>query len=53
MNDLGLFEAAGRKIAVRNAQDAIKRLADEIVPPNDEDGVAAYLERETGAKAAR
>ncbi|MGG4035974.1 HAD hydrolase family protein [Paenibacillus cisolokensis] len=38
---------------VRNAQDAIKRLADEIVPSNDEDGVAAYLERETGAKAVR
>lgn len=53
VNDLGLFEAAGRKIAVRNAQDAIKRLADEIVPSNDEDGVAAYLERETGAEAAR
>jgi Cof subfamily protein (haloacid dehalogenase superfamily) len=43
LNDMGLFEAAGRKVAVNNAHEAIKRLADMIIESNDEDGVAKYI----------
>ncbi len=46
-NDLGLFEAAGCKIAVANAIEEIRKLADIVLPwTNDEDGVARYLEKE-------
>jgi Cof subfamily protein (haloacid dehalogenase superfamily) len=44
INDLGLFEAGGYRIAVQNAQESIKQLADEIIGSNGEDGVAAYLD---------
>ncbi len=46
-NDLGLFGAAGCKIAVANAIDELKEMADIVLPwSNDEDGVARYLEKE-------
>ncbi|BDY13903.1 HAD family hydrolase [Hydrogenimonas cancrithermarum] len=46
-NDLGLFTAAGRKIAVANAIDELKASADEVLPwTNDEDAVARFLEKE-------
>lgn len=46
-NDLGLFKYAGRKIAVANAIDEIKKEADIILPyTNDEDAVAKFLESE-------
>ncbi|QAY67082.1 HAD family hydrolase [Paenibacillus protaetiae] len=43
LNDRGLFEAAGTKVAVRNAHDAIIAMADVITGSNNEDGVAKYL----------
>ncbi|WP_456382321.1 HAD family hydrolase [Hydrogenimonas sp.] len=46
-NDLGLFAAAGRKIAVANAIDELKEMADIVLPrTNDEDAVAKFLEAE-------
>lgn len=46
-NDLGLFEAAGRRIAVANAIDEVKVSADIVLSwTNDEDAVAKFLERE-------
>ncbi len=46
-NDLGLFAAAGHKIAVANAIDELKKRADIVLPwTNDEDAVARYLEKE-------
>ncbi len=43
-NDLGLFETAGRKIAVKNAIDELKARADIVLPwSNDEEGVAKFL----------
>ena len=46
-NDLGLFEAAGRKVAVANAIEELKERADVILPwTNDEDAVARFLDRE-------
>jgi len=44
-NDLGLFEVAGRKIAVANAIEELKQKADIVLPhTNDQEGVAKYLE---------
>ncbi len=46
-NDLGLFDAAGRKIAVKNAIDELKAKADIVLPwSNDEEGVAKFLAEE-------
>ncbi len=46
-NDLGLFKMAGRKIAVANAVEAIKRAADIVLPySNDDEGVARFLAKE-------
>jgi len=46
-NDIGLFRAAGTKVAVANAVPELKKLADIVLPhTNDEEGVARYL-RET------
>ncbi len=44
-NDLPLLAWAGRGVAVANADPAVAALADEITLSNDEDGVAAVLER--------
>ncbi len=44
VNDLGMFKLAGTSVAVSNALDEVKALADIILPhSNDEDGVAMYL----------
>lgn len=41
-NDFPLLEAAGFKVAMGNANEELKEIADVIVPSNEEDGVA-YL----------
>jgi len=51
-NDLGLFAAAGRKIAVANAIDELKDVADIVLPwTNDEDAVARFLKDEFHIKS--
>ncbi|WP_199618193.1 Cof-type HAD-IIB family hydrolase [Paenibacillus alkalitolerans] len=45
LNDLGMFEIAGTKIAVSNANEKLLQLASTVVECNDEDGVAKYIER--------
>lgn len=46
VNDIGMFKLAGTSVAVSNALDEVKALADVILPhSNDEDGVAQYLEK--------
>lgn len=46
-NDIGLFAAAGRKIAVANAIDELKKMADIVLPwTSDEDAVAKFLKKE-------
>jgi len=48
-NDLGLFRAAGRKIAVANAIDELKAHANIVLPwRNDDEGVARFLAQELG-----
>lgn len=44
VNDIGMFKLAGTSVAVSNALDEVKEVADIILPhSNDEDGVAKYL----------
>ena len=45
VNDIGMFRLAGTSVAVSNALDEVKAVADVVLPhSNDEDGVARYLE---------
>lgn len=45
-NDIGMFKFAGHGVAVNNAVDELKQVADEILYyTNDEDGVAKYLKK--------
>lgn len=45
INDIGMFKLAGTAVAVANALDEVKAVADIILPhSNDEDGVARYLD---------
>ena len=44
VNDIGMFKLAGTSVAVSNALDEVKAVADIVLPhSNDEDGVAKYL----------
>ncbi|NYI04220.1 HAD family hydrolase [Allostreptomyces psammosilenae] len=47
-NDLPMFEWAGYGVAMANAHPSLLAVADEIAPGNEEDGVAAVLERVFG-----
>jgi hypothetical protein len=38
----------GHSVAVGNAHPAVRAIADEVTATNDEDGVAAYLEKVFG-----
>jgi len=44
-NDLPMLEYAGLGVAVANAPDEIKALCQEVTLSNDEDGVAAIIEK--------
>ena len=43
MNDLTMVEAAGVGVAMENAVDAVKHVADVVTSSNDDDGVAKAL----------
>ncbi|RUM71058.1 MAG: haloacid dehalogenase [Sulfurovum sp.] len=46
INDIGMFDLAGTSVAVANALDEVKAIADIILPhSNDEDAVAKYLQK--------
>jgi Cof subfamily protein (haloacid dehalogenase superfamily) len=46
VNDIGMFRLAGTSVAVSNALNEVKAVADIVLPhSNDEDGVAKYLEK--------
>ena len=45
MNDLGMLKLVGTAVAVSNAIDEVKAIADDITDSNDDDGVAKYLEK--------
>lgn len=44
LNDIGLFAMSGVKIAVSNANIALRAEADKVINSNEEDGVANYIE---------
>ena len=44
-NDLSMIKFAGMGIAMGNAQEPVKKVADYITLTNDEDGVAEAIER--------
>lgn len=48
LNDLGMFESAGTRVAVSNAHPALIALSTLVAESNDEDGVAKYIDRVTG-----
>lgn len=43
INDLPLFEAAGFAVAVANAIEPLKAMADHVIGPHHEDSVSRYL----------
>ena len=44
VNDIGMFKLAGTSVAVSNALEEVKFVADVVLAhSNDEDGVARYL----------
>lgn len=45
LNDLPMLDWAGRAHAVANAHEEVLALADEVVPSNDDDGVARTVQR--------
>ncbi|WP_375579079.1 Cof-type HAD-IIB family hydrolase [Marivirga tractuosa] len=47
-NDIEMLQAVGCGVAVGNAKDEVKNVADEITLPGKEDGVAATLEKYFG-----
>ena len=47
VNDIGMFKLAGTSVAVSNALDEVKCIADIVLPhSNDEDAVAKYLSQQ-------
>jgi len=47
-NDVDMLRFAGHGVAVGGLTEEVREAADEVVPPVEEDGVAAYLERLLG-----
>ncbi|MOA27882.1 Sugar phosphatase YidA [compost metagenome] len=43
LNDAGMFEVAGIKVAVSSAHPRIIEMSSVVVDSNDEDGVAQYV----------
>ncbi len=44
-NDIPMFRWAGYGVAMANAHEELKAVADEITSSNEEDGIAVVLER--------
>lgn len=43
-NDVSMFKVVGESVAMGNASPEIQRLTNRIIPSNDKEGVAVYLE---------
>lgn len=46
VNDIRMFETAGKAVAVSNAEEPVKAVADEIIGTNEEDAVVKFLTEE-------
>ena len=44
--DIGMLKLAGRGVAMGNAVEEVKAVADVVIGTNDEDGIADFLERQ-------
>jgi hydroxymethylpyrimidine pyrophosphatase-like HAD family hydrolase len=44
-NDLPLFEACGFRVAMGNADEELKKLADYIAPSVEDDGIVDVIEK--------
>jgi hydroxymethylpyrimidine pyrophosphatase-like HAD family hydrolase len=44
-NDLGMLKLAGTSVVVENAPEEIKKIADHIIPSNQEGGVLQFIEQ--------
>ncbi len=42
--DIGMLQMCGKGIAMGNAIDEVKKIADEVIGSNDEEGIAKWLE---------
>jgi hydroxymethylpyrimidine pyrophosphatase-like HAD family hydrolase len=49
-NDLAMLDWAGTAVAVANAQQSVRDIADEVTASNVDDGVALVLERVVAAQ---
>lgn len=47
INDIQMIENAGLGVAMANGTPVVRNIADEIAPPNDEDGVAYIVKKYT------
>lgn len=45
VNDIPMFRASGKAVAVMNASDDVKKAADLITGPYGEDGPADFIEK--------
>ena len=52
-NDVGLFDLADRAVAVGNAVDELKKRADAVIGPNNEDSVARYISQDWRRRGPR
>ena len=44
-NDISMFKVVGYSVVMENANDTVKKYADEITASNEHDGVAVFLEK--------
>ena len=52
VNDISMFRAAGRSVAVANADEELKAHADEVIGPHTDDSVVEYLRRQWAQRGA-
>ncbi|MDR2598814.1 MAG: Cof-type HAD-IIB family hydrolase [Oscillospiraceae bacterium] len=45
LNDIDMLQYAGTGVAMGNAVDEVKKIADDTCPTNEEDGIAVWLEQ--------
>ncbi len=45
-NDLSMLKIAGYKVAMENAVENVKSIADEVIKSNDDEGVADFLQKQ-------
>lgn len=45
INDISMFKNCGHNVAMKNADEELKKIADYITSSNDEDGVACFINK--------